>query len=180
MWEVENLFSDKTSAIKVQRFLEISSDLKLPTGKECYALDDDGAMWLQLPKEGKELPDDVVQFTKCASLGTKVFQLNEPKYNKFFMLCEIFETTQETEPRNLSNSNRASLQLDHDEVEFDDDDDLVNPSARIQLCATTAADEIPEGAIPFEDGNNLRKLIGGCLNKILQEREPPKQKTKCR
>jgi hypothetical protein len=44
-------------------------------------LDDDGAMWIQLPKKGNKLSEEVVDFIKGTSLGTHVFQLEEKKYS---------------------------------------------------------------------------------------------------
>jgi hypothetical protein len=96
MWEVDNLFSDSTTAIKIQKYLNIDTKKRLATGSQCYVLDEDGAMWFQLPEKGKKLSEEVVNFIKGISLGSHVFQLDQQKYNKFFAYCEIFETSDQS------------------------------------------------------------------------------------
>jgi hypothetical protein len=169
MWEVDNLFTDTTRALKIQKFLSVDTRKKLATGSQCYALDDDGAMWIQLPKKGNKLSEEVADFIKGTSLGTHVFQLEEKKYSKFFAYCEIFETSDIVPIERTSKGNA---------VEFDDDDDLPAPSARIEVHAASEEEPIPQGAIPFTDGQTMASLFKRILNKHLSERSPPKQRRK--
>jgi hypothetical protein len=167
MWEVDNLFSDSTTAIKIQKFLNIDTKKRLAMGSECYVLDDAGAMWFQVPEKGKKLSEEVVNFIKGISLGSHVFQLDQPKYNKFFVYCEIFETSDQSP---IEQSAGAT------EVEFDNDDDLTVTSARVQFHAASQDTSIPEGAIPFEDGQTVAGLVEKICDKYQSERSPPKQR----
>jgi hypothetical protein len=63
-------------------------------------------------------------------------------------------------------------------VEFDDDDDLTVTSARVQFHAASDDASIPEGAIPFHDGQTMAGLLEKVCQKFLSERSPPKHRAR--
>ena len=91
-------------------------------------------------------------------MTTQVFHVDKPKFKNYYIFCEIFE----------SNPDENSL---HEEVEFDDNDEGNNegnpPFARIEVCGSDLA--APPGAILFNDGDTLAKLVLPKLRQLANQ-----------
>ena len=149
MWEIQDLFSDKTTALKIQRFLNINQNTRTISGHPCYALDEAGAMLIQLPKDGI-LPKDLVEFTKCTRLSTQVIQLANPKLKNYYIYSELMRA---------------------EDTEENNNDPDAPKTLRVQTAVTET--DIPQDAILIQDDMSLENLLVRLMTKHEQEGRIP-------
>jgi hypothetical protein len=163
MWEIDNLFSSKFLVIKIERFWDIDPKAQRsgrPT--DVFALEEAGALWLQLPKDEQGSAQGIEEFTKCNVTKTQLFKLKDPRFKNYYIFMEILES--ERGMNILSTS---------DVVEFEDDNDLYH-SVRIQACASeedSPPSSIPADAILFNDEDTLGQIGSHILRKLVKEKK---------
>jgi hypothetical protein len=163
MWEIDNLFSSKFSVIKIERFWDIDPKAQRssrPT--DVFALDEAGALWLQLPKDEQGSNRGIEEFTKCNVTKTQLFKLKDPRFKNYYIFMEILESQRD---QKISSSSDA--------VEFDDDDEHYH-SVRIQACASeddTPLSAISPDAILFNDDDTLGRIGSRILRKLVNEKK---------